>query len=242
MLGISSPLHAAGRAAGTGVAAPNRRRHPAASASLAASTAPGARAPLTSSRARRPSAAARAAAPEAAVAAEDAAAADADSPSEGGGIVPLVGAAAGGAAPAALGDLSSVDIEGEVSRRRNFAIISHPDAGKTTMTEKLVRAPRFFPVTPPSLPPLLQQALCYEAGGCTSIRPTSPLHAPLPVDTPPPSAPLSTPAAVRRRHPRALIHPPYFNTSLRALWHASPPPPLFYASCCTEAPSTRRGS
>ena len=25
-----------------------------------------------------------------------------------------------------------------VSRRRNFAIISHPDAGKTTLTEKLL--------------------------------------------------------------------------------------------------------
>ena len=26
----------------------------------------------------------------------------------------------------------------EVSRRRTFAIISHPDAGKTTLTEKLL--------------------------------------------------------------------------------------------------------
>ena len=26
----------------------------------------------------------------------------------------------------------------EISRRRTFAIISHPDAGKTTMTEKLI--------------------------------------------------------------------------------------------------------
>ena len=26
----------------------------------------------------------------------------------------------------------------EIARRRNFAIISHPDAGKTTMTEKLL--------------------------------------------------------------------------------------------------------
>ena len=29
-------------------------------------------------------------------------------------------------------------IVGEASRRRTFAIISHPDAGKTTMTEKLL--------------------------------------------------------------------------------------------------------
>ena len=29
-------------------------------------------------------------------------------------------------------------IEREVSRRRTFAIISHPDAGKTTLTEKLL--------------------------------------------------------------------------------------------------------
>jgi peptide chain release factor 3 len=27
---------------------------------------------------------------------------------------------------------------GEVARRRTFAIISHPDAGKTTLTEKLL--------------------------------------------------------------------------------------------------------
>ena len=30
------------------------------------------------------------------------------------------------------------DISREVSRRRTFAIISHPDAGKTTLTEKLL--------------------------------------------------------------------------------------------------------
>ena len=28
-------------------------------------------------------------------------------------------------------------IEQEIGRRRTFAIISHPDAGKTTLTEKL---------------------------------------------------------------------------------------------------------
>src|SRR4030095_14073568 len=30
------------------------------------------------------------------------------------------------------------ELEREVSRRRTFAIISHPDAGKTTLTEKLL--------------------------------------------------------------------------------------------------------
>ena len=30
------------------------------------------------------------------------------------------------------------DLTEEVKRRRTFAIISHPDAGKTTMTEKLL--------------------------------------------------------------------------------------------------------
>ena len=30
------------------------------------------------------------------------------------------------------------DIETQVRRRRTFAIISHPDAGKTTLTEKLL--------------------------------------------------------------------------------------------------------
>jgi peptide chain release factor 3 len=38
-----------------------------------------------------------------------------------------------GAAPAAASPLSA-----EVARRRTFAIISHPDAGKTTLTEKLL--------------------------------------------------------------------------------------------------------
>ena len=32
----------------------------------------------------------------------------------------------------------SISLESEVGRRRNLAIISHPDAGKTTLTEKLL--------------------------------------------------------------------------------------------------------
>ncbi|MDT2180179.1 GTP-binding protein, partial [Paenibacillus larvae] len=32
----------------------------------------------------------------------------------------------------------SKELEAEVVRRRTFAIISHPDAGKTTLTEKLL--------------------------------------------------------------------------------------------------------
>jgi peptide chain release factor 3 len=31
-----------------------------------------------------------------------------------------------------------MSIENEVNRRKTFAIISHPDAGKTTLTEKLL--------------------------------------------------------------------------------------------------------
>ena len=36
------------------------------------------------------------------------------------------------------GDAFKRLLESAVSRRRNFAIISHPDAGKTTLTEKLL--------------------------------------------------------------------------------------------------------
>jgi peptide chain release factor 3 len=32
----------------------------------------------------------------------------------------------------------SINIDKEVVRRRTFAIISHPDAGKTTLTEKFL--------------------------------------------------------------------------------------------------------
>ncbi len=36
--------------------------------------------------------------------------------------------------------LTLSDLQSEISRRRTFAIISHPDAGKTTLTERLLRA------------------------------------------------------------------------------------------------------
>lgn len=32
----------------------------------------------------------------------------------------------------------SKDIQKEIAKRRTFGIISHPDAGKTTLTEKLL--------------------------------------------------------------------------------------------------------
>ncbi|HCH65905.1 MAG TPA: peptide chain release factor 3, partial [Deltaproteobacteria bacterium] len=34
--------------------------------------------------------------------------------------------------------MSELDLATEAARRRTFAIISHPDAGKTTLTEKLL--------------------------------------------------------------------------------------------------------
>lgn len=42
------------------------------------------------------------------------------------------------AAPPGHRNLPASDIAGEAARRRTFAIISHPDAGKTTLTEKLL--------------------------------------------------------------------------------------------------------
>jgi len=34
--------------------------------------------------------------------------------------------------------IKSMSINQEIEKRRTFAIISHPDAGKTTLTEKLL--------------------------------------------------------------------------------------------------------
>ena len=52
------------------------------------------------------------------------------------------------------------ELPAEVARRRTFAIISHPDAGKTTLTEKLllyggaIRQPaRSRRARPPATPP-----------------------------------------------------------------------------------------
>ncbi len=42
------------------------------------------------------------------------------------------------AAPEQVIDRGAKALAAEVDRRRTFAIISHPDAGKTTLTEKLL--------------------------------------------------------------------------------------------------------
>lgn len=41
---------------------------------------------------------------------------------------------------AASASVSATGLSGEIRRRRTFAIISHPDAGKTTLTERILRA------------------------------------------------------------------------------------------------------
>ncbi len=48
----------------------------------------------------------------------------------------------------------------EINKRRTFAIISHPDAGKTTLTEKL----------------LLFGGAIQQAGAVKSRKPTGPPH------------------------------------------------------------------
>src|SRR5262245_12299617 len=47
--------------------------------------------------------------------------------------------APGGPTPGALHEATMTDAT-EIARRRTFAIISHPDAGKTTLTEHVLRA------------------------------------------------------------------------------------------------------
>ena len=42
------------------------------------------------------------------------------------------------AAPAAPLAPAELKLKQEIAKRRTFAIISHPDAGKTTLTEKLL--------------------------------------------------------------------------------------------------------
>ena len=37
-----------------------------------------------------------------------------------------------------IGGFNLADIQKEIEKRRTFAIISHPDAGKTTLTEKFL--------------------------------------------------------------------------------------------------------
>lgn len=41
---------------------------------------------------------------------------------------------------AASAPVSATGLASEIRRRRTFAIISHPDAGKTTLTERILRA------------------------------------------------------------------------------------------------------
>ena len=53
-------------------------------------------------------------------------------------LIPRVFPATSAGMNAPLSNSAASPIALEVARRRTFAIISHPDAGKTTLTEKLL--------------------------------------------------------------------------------------------------------
>ena len=59
---------------------------------------------------------------------------------------------------------SSDELAREVARRRTFAIISHPDAGKTTLTEKLLLYAGAVHLADPLLPSKLARSLSRDGG------------------------------------------------------------------------------
>ena len=50
----------------------------------------------------------------------------------------MISSAPSSAGPDTASEAADAALAGAVARRRNFAIISHPDAGKTTLTEKFL--------------------------------------------------------------------------------------------------------
>ena len=131
----------------------------------------------------------------------------------------------------------------EITRRRTFAVIAHPDAGKTTLTEKLLlfggaihvagavksnkikkgATSDFMEIERQRGISVATAVMGFEYRGCKINKHDTPGHQELAQDTNPPQAPASTssiPPATRtsRRIPTVPLWPPTL-----LLWSSTAP-------------------